>query len=146
MTSPLLPYSDFLTVTNLAPQLPVVGTPSVADPTTIDTTWTVQNTSGMALADVFLVFIKPVNYDPMDAGLTVPDDGTWKLFEVGVGEGELFYAGVSLGELSAGQSKSFSFTHLLATDLISTGSEPTVPQNTSGLPRNRSSNSSHPRP
>lgn len=119
ITASLQVYSGFLTVTNQAPQLPIMGLPSMEDPNMISTTWTVQNTSGGALEGVTLVLIQPVNYPNATTGLDVSGNGSWRFIEVAE---DIYYPAVSLGDLDAGASAVFSFTHLVATQLM-TGNE-----------------------
>ena len=129
MTAPLHAYSSFLAVTNQSPQLPVMGVPSAADPNMISTTWTVQNSTSAALIDVYLVLIQPINYDSTLAGLET-SGGSWKFIEV---DEDIFYPAVSLGDLAAGGTVMFSFTHLIATSLLMDGPDYVAPQYSAGV-------------
>jgi hypothetical protein len=101
------------------------GSVSVGPPATATSDWDVQNQSGVDLAELFLVFAKPlantitvngqteiVDYAADDVGLGLQNDVggfDWIIFEVPAGGDLYYYPAVSLGSLGDDQTTASPF-------------------------------------
>jgi len=108
------------------------SSPSNASPITATSTWTVNNGT-RALRDVWLVFLRPLTYDPLLVGIDL-QAGQWGLVEMRVGDGdgqgasEYFYPAVRLGNLAAGGSTQFQMNHVVGTALTQQGDTLILPK------------------
>jgi hypothetical protein len=109
----------------------ISGSPSPSSPSTATSLWTVQNDGSHALLDAWLVFLKPINYDPSVIGIDL-QSGQWAIVEVSVGSGEssteYFYPAARLGNIAAGGSAQFEMHHRVATALLQQGTTLVLPK------------------
>jgi hypothetical protein len=94
--------------------------PSVEDPSSVPSMWTVQNGS-RSIQNAWLVFLRPQTYVPPFVGIDLPTTGEWGIVEVSSGETEYFYPAVRLGHLAAGGSVQVLIHHLVGAPLIQDG-------------------------
>jgi hypothetical protein len=93
--------------------------PTVEDPHSVPSMWTVQNGS-RGVQNGWLVFLRPQTYVPPFVGLDL-QAGEWGIVETSAGETEYFYPAVRLGHLAAGGSVQVLVHHLVGAPLIQDG-------------------------
>jgi hypothetical protein len=98
------------------PQTPQ-GAPTTAVPFVADSTWTVQNTSGGALDNVFLLFTSvdfSGGYPNVDVAL---DQNLYQIFGLSDGEDESFFGALFVGHLDANASAMITVRYIVAGNL-----------------------------
>ena len=88
----------------------LVTTPSVANPNTANSLWTVDNTGTGSLGSAWLVFTNPETYTASLVGFEIDPNAGWALLDVFVGQ-DYFYPAVFLGDVPAGAAATFAMHH-----------------------------------
>ncbi|MFI5316955.1 MAG: hypothetical protein ACHQ6T_14740 [Myxococcota bacterium] len=108
--------------------------PSVANPTTAQSRWSVTDGGKAPLDDAWLVFLRPVTYTPSKVGIDLQPGGRWALVEVSVGDGDpYFYPAVFLGDANSGAVVQFLMNHVVGEKLTQQGSKLFLPQYSVGV-------------
>jgi len=112
----------------------LVSNPSVSNPNTAQSLWSVTDGGGSSLSNAWLVFFGPTTYTPTLVGIDLPSGGRWRLVEVSAGEsGNYFYPAVFLGSLDPGDTATFLMNHIVGTALTRQGSNLILPQYSVGV-------------
>jgi len=107
----------------------LVQSPSVANPNTANSLWTVNNTGAGALDSAWLVFTNPETYTADRVGFEIDPSAGWALFDVVAAGQDYFYPAVFLGDLPAGDAASFAMHHRVGETLDETaGGKLILPQ------------------
>jgi hypothetical protein len=106
----------------------IQSSPSVSNPTTAQSRWSVTNGGEDGLSDAWLVFFRPTTYSPTEVGIDLVPGGQWALVEVTVGSTSYFYPAVFLGDLAADAQTTFLMNHIVGTTLTQQGSTLVLPQ------------------
>jgi hypothetical protein len=107
--------------------------PSVSNPTTAQSRWSVTNGGDGALDDAWLVFLTPLTYTPSKVGIDLQPGGSWALVQVDVGKTQYFYPAVFLGNVDAEATVTFLMNHVIGQTLTQSGSTFVLPQYQVGL-------------
>jgi len=112
----------------------IVSSPSVSNPNTAQSRWSVTDGGESALSNAWLVFFGPTTYTPTLVGIDLPSGGHWRLVEVSAGESSnYFYPAVFLGSLNPGDTATFLMNHIVGTALTRQGSDLILPQYSVGV-------------
>jgi PEP-CTERM motif len=101
--------------------------PSVGNPNTATSRWTVTNSGAGDLSGTWLVFLnpKPENYTATKVGFDIDADAGWAVIDVFVPMGksgiDYFYPAVYLGNIGAEDSTTFLMHHLVGQALHQAG-------------------------
>jgi hypothetical protein len=112
----------------------IVGSPSVANPNTATSRWSVTNGGGANLSDAWLVFLTPLSsvpsftYNPSVTGIDLQSGGQWAIFDVAVGQADYFYPAVFLGNIPAQDMTTFLMHHVVGQALDQQGQTLILPQ------------------
>jgi hypothetical protein len=111
---------------SLNPQTPQ-GTPSPALPFVADSSWTVQNTSGVAITDAWLLFtgVDFTGGYPV-VGMAL-DQLAYVIAQIGVGNSAGYYGALHLGALAAGQTAPLKVRYIVTGDLKDVGGSLQMP-------------------
>jgi hypothetical protein len=107
--------------------------PSVSNPTTAQSRWSVTNGSEVTLDDAWLVFFTPVTYTKNKVGIDLQPGGQWALVEVPFGKDEYFYPAVFLGDIAPDTAATFLMNHIVGVALTQQGSTLVLPKYSVGL-------------
>jgi len=107
--------------------------PSISNPTTAQSRWTVTNGGEGDLNDAWLVFLTPLTYTKDKVGIDLQPGGRWALVDVQVGESDYFYPAVFLGDVDAAAAVTFLMNHFVGEGLTQQGSTLVLPQYQVGL-------------
>ena len=111
----------------------IVTHPSVANPNTAQSRWSVTDGGKDALSDAWLVFFGPVTYTPSLVGIDL-QPGSWALVKVDAGDsGDFFYPAVFLGDIDPDQTVTFLMNHVVGQALTKQGSNLILPQYSVGV-------------
>jgi hypothetical protein len=111
----------------------IVSSPSVANPNTAVSRWTVTNGGDSELNDAWLVFFTPLTYTPSQVGIDLQPGGEWALVEVPVGQTSYFYPAVFLGDIGAQNATTFLMHHVVGQALTQVGNTLVLPQYQVGI-------------
>jgi hypothetical protein len=112
----------------------IVTHPSVSNPNTAQSRWSVTNGGDGSLDDAWLVFFGPVTYTPSLVGIDLQPGGQWALVEVNAGDsGDFFYPAVFLGDMNTDQTATFLMNHVVGQALTKQGSTLILPQYSVGV-------------
>jgi hypothetical protein len=112
----------------------IVSNPSLANPNTAQSRWSVTDGGADSLQNAWLVFFGPVTYTPTKVGIDLPGGGHWRLVEVSAGEsGEDFYPAVFLGNLNPDDTATFLMNHVVGQPLTRQGQTLILPQYSVGV-------------
>jgi len=112
----------------------LVTSPSVANPNTAESRWSVTDGGGAALQNAWLVFFNPTTYTPTKVGIDLQSGGHWRLVEVSAGAaGNYFYPAVFLGSLDPDETATFLMHHVVGQPLTQQGSNLILPQYSVGV-------------
>jgi hypothetical protein len=106
--------------------------PTVANPTTAQSRWSVTNGSDGDLHDAWLVFLTPLTYIDDRVGIDL-QPGNWALVEVSAGKDTYFYPAVFLGDVDADATATFLMNHIVGQQLTRVGSTLVLPQYSVGM-------------
>jgi hypothetical protein len=108
--------------------------PSVSNPTTAQSRWSVTNGGETNLDDAWLVFFTPLTYTKNKVGIDLQAGGSWALVDVSVGKTDYFYPAVFLGDVDADATVTFLMNHIVGQALTQQGPTTFVlPQYSVGL-------------
>lgn len=96
------------------------GTPTKSVPFVADSTWTVQNTSGVAITDAWLLFTS-VAFTSLPVVDVALDQFVYSILAIPDGATTGYYGGRLLGDLAAGESKALTVRYIVAGDLPESG-------------------------
>lgn len=99
----------------------LVQSPSVANPNTAASIWTVNNTSARTLDSAWLVFTNPETYTASQVGFEIDPSAGWALFDVIAAGQDYFYPAVFLGDIGAGDATTFAMHHRVGETLTMNG-------------------------
>lgn len=106
----------------------LVGSPSVANPNTAVSRWSVTNGGDGSLNDAWLVFLTPLTYTASKVGIDLQAGGEWRLVQAPVGATTYYYPAVFLGDLGADDQTTFLMHHVVGQTLTQQGSTLILPQ------------------
>ena len=106
----------------------IPSSPSVSNPVTATSQWSVTNGGDGALTDAWLVFLKPLTYTPSTTGIDLQAGGQWRLVEMPVGKDTYFYPAVFLGDVAADGTSTFLMHHVVGEALTQVGNTLVLPQ------------------
>ncbi|HTO69348.1 MAG TPA: hypothetical protein VMR31_05755 [Myxococcota bacterium] len=107
----------------------IVTSPSVTNPNTAQSRWSVTNGGASDLANAWLVFFGPVTYTASKVGIDLQPGGQWAIVEVSAGaSGDYFYPAVFLGDLDVDGTQTFLMNHVVGQALTQQGSTLILPQ------------------
>lgn len=110
----------------------IQSNPSVSNPTTAQSRWSVTNGGEGNLDDAWLVFFTPLTYTDDKVGIDL-QPGTWALVQVFAGEDAYFYPAVFLGDVAADATVTFLMNHIVGEQLTQVGSTLVLPQYSVGM-------------
>ena len=136
---PLLVVDQISTAASLGLTIPdpdvlffdLVGSPSVANPHTATSMWTVNKGGAGALSDGWLVFLGPTHtegYDPSLIGFEIDGDDGWALVSVLFGGTNYYYPAQFLGDIANGGATDFQMHHRVGQPLFQQGGVFVLPQ------------------
>ena len=105
----------------------LVSSPSVGNPNTAQSRWTVTNGGGVTLNDAWLVFLTPLTYTPSQVGIDL-QPVTWRLVQVPFGQDTYYYPAVFLGDLAPDANTTFLMNHIVGQTLTQQGQTLILPQ------------------
>ncbi|HTO56108.1 MAG TPA: hypothetical protein VMR50_22190 [Myxococcota bacterium] len=111
----------------------IVGSPSVSNPNTAMSRWSVTNGSDGNLSDAWLVFLTPLTYTPSKVGIDLQSGGQWAIFDASAGGTDYFYPAVFLGDLGAQDTNTFLMHHVVGQALTQQGQTLILPQYQIGI-------------
>jgi hypothetical protein len=109
-------------------------TPSVANPNTATSRWSVTNGGGGGLSGTWLVFLnpKPENYMATKVGFEIDGEDGWKVIDVfvpmGKGGTDYFYPAIFLGDIGSQDTVTFLMHHRVGQALHSQNGVLVLPQ------------------
>lgn len=107
--------------------------PSVSNPTTAQSRWSVTNGGEGDLHNAWLVFFTPLTYTDNKVGIDLQSGGHWALVDVPVGEDDYFYPAVYLGDVDSGGLVTFLMNHIVGETLTQQGSTLVLPKYSVGV-------------
>jgi hypothetical protein len=107
--------------------------PSVSNPTTAQSRWSVTDGGEVGLDEAWLVFLTPLTYTPSKVGIDLQPGGHWALVDVPVGKTDYFYPAVFLGDVDVDATVTFLMNHIVGEALTQQGSTLVLPQYSVGL-------------
>lgn len=110
----------------------IVSHPTLANPNTAQSRWSVTNGGEISLDNAWLVFLRPTTYPSANVGIDL-QLGNWGLVHVPVGETDYFYPAVFLGDLGSGDTVTFLMNHIVGQALTQQGSTLVLPQYSVGI-------------
>ncbi len=111
----------------------IQSNPSVSNPTTAQSRWSVTNGGEGGLNDAWLVFFRPTTYSPTQVGIDLQAGGQWALVEVAAGGTSYFYPAVFLGDVGSDATVTFLMNHIVGTTLTQQGSTLVLPKYQVGI-------------
>ncbi len=111
---------------SLNPQVPQ-GTPTQAVPFVADSTWTVQNDSGVSIANAYLLFTSVDFSGGYPNVLMALDQNKYEVASVGAGTDEAFYGALALGNLAPGATTQVTVRYIVAGNLPDDGTDLITP-------------------
>ena len=109
-------------------------TPSVANPNTATSRWSVTNSGEGGLSGTWLVFLnpKPENYTATNVGFEMDGDDGWAVIDVfvpmGKGGTDYFYPAIFLGDIGSEDTVTFLMHHLVGQALHPENGKLVLPQ------------------